>query len=93
MYGGFSYRLETLGVRATLISESWCRVVERSAELGRWAACLRQYGGYFSVMSSEQKAAVPNDVRRRLARQAADAALAAVDPAAIQHQVSLIGHN
>jgi len=26
MYGGFSYRLETCGVTAELISESWCRV-------------------------------------------------------------------
>jgi glycerate 2-kinase len=41
-------------------------------------------------MSSEQTAAVPDEIRRRLARQVADAALAAVDPAAaIQHQVKL----
>lgn len=26
MYGGFSYRLESTGVEAKLISESWCRV-------------------------------------------------------------------
>jgi len=26
MYGGFSYRLESVGVEATLVSESWCRV-------------------------------------------------------------------
>jgi hypothetical protein len=26
MYGGFSYRLETSGVEAKLVSESWCRV-------------------------------------------------------------------
>jgi len=44
-------------------------------------------------MSSEQKVAFPHDVRRRLARQVADAALAAVDPAAaIQRQVKLDGH-
>jgi glycerate 2-kinase len=44
-------------------------------------------------MSSEQIATVPNEVRRRLARQVADAALAAVDPAAaIQRQVRLDGH-
>jgi hydroxypyruvate reductase len=44
-------------------------------------------------MSSEQAAAFHNDVRRRLARQVADAALAAVDPAvAIQHQVRLDGN-
>jgi len=44
-------------------------------------------------MSSGQTTAVPNDVRRRLARQVADAALAAVDPAAaIQRQVRLDGH-
>ena len=27
MYGGFSYRLESAGVDAKLVSESWCRVV------------------------------------------------------------------
>jgi hydroxypyruvate reductase len=44
-------------------------------------------------MSSEQPVAFPHDVRRRLARQVADAALAAVDPAAaIQRQVRLDGH-
>jgi hydroxypyruvate reductase len=44
-------------------------------------------------MSSEQPVAFPDDVRRRLARQVADAALAAVDPAAaIQRQVRLDGH-
>jgi hydroxypyruvate reductase len=44
-------------------------------------------------MSSEQTVAFPDDVRRRLARQVADAALAAVDPAAaIQRQVRLDGH-
>ena len=26
MYGGFSYRLDSAGVEATLVSESWCRV-------------------------------------------------------------------
>ncbi|HQU43766.1 MAG TPA: hypothetical protein PK867_13200 [Pirellulales bacterium] len=26
MYGGFSYRLESAGVEAKLVSESWCRV-------------------------------------------------------------------
>jgi glycerate 2-kinase len=45
------------------------------------------------MMSSEQKVAFPDDVRRRLARQVADAALAAVDPAAaIQRQVRLDGN-
>lgn len=44
-------------------------------------------------MSSGQTTTVPDAVRRRLARQVADAALAAVDPAAaIQHQVKLDGH-
>jgi hypothetical protein len=32
MAGGFSYRLETEGVGAKLVSESWCRVVLGSAE-------------------------------------------------------------
>lgn len=32
MYGGFSYRLESTGVEAILISESWCRVVEGSGQ-------------------------------------------------------------
>lgn len=32
MYGGFSYRLEAAGVGATLVSESWCRVVEGSGQ-------------------------------------------------------------
>jgi hypothetical protein len=32
MYGGFSYRLESAGVNAKLISESWCRVVDGSGE-------------------------------------------------------------
>jgi hypothetical protein len=32
MYGGFSYRLETEGVEAKLVSESWSRVVEGSGE-------------------------------------------------------------
>lgn len=44
-------------------------------------------------MSSEQTAAFPEELRRRLARQVADAALAAVDPAAaIQRQVRLANH-
>ncbi|MBM3167010.1 MAG: DUF4147 domain-containing protein, partial [Chloroflexi bacterium] len=44
-------------------------------------------------MSAEQKEAASNDLRRRLARQVADAALAAVDPAAaIQRQVRLDGN-
>jgi len=44
-------------------------------------------------MPSEQTTVVPHDVRHRLARQVADAALAAVDPAAaIQRQVRLEGH-
>jgi len=44
-------------------------------------------------MSSKQTAAFPNEIRRRLARQVADAALAAVDPAAaIQRQVRLDGN-
>jgi hypothetical protein len=32
MYGGFSYRLETEGVEAKLVSESWSRVVQGSGE-------------------------------------------------------------
>jgi hypothetical protein len=32
MYGGFSYRLESLGVEAKLVSESWCRVVDGSGQ-------------------------------------------------------------
>lgn len=32
MYGGFSYRLETTGVEAKLISESWCRIVDGSGQ-------------------------------------------------------------
>lgn len=32
MYGGFSYRLQSEGIEATLISESWCRVVEGSGQ-------------------------------------------------------------
>ena len=32
MYGGFSYRLESPGVEAKLISESWCRVVGGSGQ-------------------------------------------------------------
>jgi hypothetical protein len=32
MYGGFSYRLESTGVEAILISESWCRVVGGSGQ-------------------------------------------------------------
>jgi hypothetical protein len=32
MAGGFSYRLETEGVEAKLVSESWCRVVSGSGE-------------------------------------------------------------
>lgn len=32
MYGGFSYRLESAGVRAKLVSESWCRVVGGSGQ-------------------------------------------------------------
>ena len=30
MYGGFRYRLESTGVKAKLVSESWCRVSEGS---------------------------------------------------------------
>lgn len=32
MYGGFSYRLESVGVEAKLIAESWCRVVDGSGQ-------------------------------------------------------------
>ena len=32
MYGGFSYRLESAGVEAKLLSESWCRVVGGSGQ-------------------------------------------------------------
>lgn len=32
MYGGFSYRLETFGVDAILVAESWCRVSEGSGQ-------------------------------------------------------------
>jgi hypothetical protein len=32
MYGGFSYRLESSGVEAKLVSESWCRVVDGSGQ-------------------------------------------------------------
>lgn len=32
MYGGFSYHLETTGVDAKLVSESWCRVVSGSGQ-------------------------------------------------------------
>jgi hypothetical protein len=32
MYGGFSYRLESVGVEAKLVSESWCRVVGGSGQ-------------------------------------------------------------
>lgn len=32
MYGGFSYWLENDGIEATLIAESWCRVVEGSGQ-------------------------------------------------------------
>ena len=32
MYGGFGYRLDCAGVQATLISESWCRVVGGSGQ-------------------------------------------------------------
>lgn len=32
MYGGFSYRLESAGVEAKLVSESWCRVVGGSGQ-------------------------------------------------------------
>lgn len=32
MYGGFSYRLESSGVGAKLVSESWCRVVGGSGQ-------------------------------------------------------------
>jgi len=32
MYGGFSYRLVSIGVDAKLVSESWCRVVDGSGQ-------------------------------------------------------------
>ncbi len=32
MYGGFCYRLESPGVEAKLIAESWCRVVGGSGQ-------------------------------------------------------------
>ena len=32
MYGGFSYRLEVVGVHPKLVSESWCRVVGGSGQ-------------------------------------------------------------
>lgn len=32
MYGGFKYRLESEGVEAKLVSESWCRVVDGSGQ-------------------------------------------------------------
>lgn len=32
MYGGFSYRLESAGVGAKLVSKSWCRVVSGSGQ-------------------------------------------------------------
>lgn len=32
MYGGFGYRLESAGVEAKLVSESWCRVVGGSGQ-------------------------------------------------------------
>lgn len=32
MYGGFSYRLESVGDEAKLVSESWCRVVGGSGQ-------------------------------------------------------------
>ena len=32
MYGGFSYIFDTDGVKAKLIVESWCRVVEGSGQ-------------------------------------------------------------
>jgi hypothetical protein len=32
MYGGFSYRLETFGVNAKLVTESWCRVAGGSGQ-------------------------------------------------------------
>ena len=32
MYGGFRYRLESAGVEARLVSESWCRVVDGSGQ-------------------------------------------------------------
>lgn len=32
MYGGFSYRFESAGVEAKLVSESWCRIVDGSGQ-------------------------------------------------------------
>ena len=32
MYGGFSFRLERVGVEAELVSESWCRIVGGSGQ-------------------------------------------------------------
>jgi len=32
MYGGFSYRMDKLGVEAALVTESWCRVVGGSGQ-------------------------------------------------------------
>ena len=32
MYGGFSFRLESTGIEAKLVSESWCRVVGGSGQ-------------------------------------------------------------
>lgn len=32
MYGGFSYHLETFGVEAKLVAESWCRVEDGSGQ-------------------------------------------------------------
>ncbi len=32
MYGGFSFRLERVGVEAELVSESWCRIVDGSGQ-------------------------------------------------------------
>jgi hypothetical protein len=32
MYGGFSYCLESAGVQAKLVAESWCRVIEGSGQ-------------------------------------------------------------
>jgi len=32
MYGGFSYRLDSAGVGAKLVSKSWCRVVDGSGQ-------------------------------------------------------------
>jgi hypothetical protein len=32
MAGGFSYRLEAVGVEAKLIADSWCRMVDGSGQ-------------------------------------------------------------